>query len=83
MTDFPNNVPERIRDEEHLEELLSEPDFDRRYELWEQIQVLAYETVPAVKTGDSSVIAVWSNQVGGFTEQLQRGIPYWNVWLES
>jgi peptide/nickel transport system substrate-binding protein len=68
---------------ELAEQLLSEPDFDTRYELWERIQVLAYETVPAVKTGDSSVIAVWSSKVGGFTTQLQRGVPYWNIWLED
>ena len=68
---------------ELADELMSEPDFDRRFELWEQIQIRAYETVPAVKTGDSSVIAVWSRDVGGFTTQLQRGIPYWNVWLEQ
>ena len=73
-------------DEQALEladELMSEPDFDTRMEIWEQLQARAYETVPAVKTGDSSVISVWSRQVGGFTEQLQRGIPFWNVWLEE
>jgi peptide/nickel transport system substrate-binding protein len=64
-------------------ELLSETDFETRFELWEQIQTNAYEQVPAVKTGDSSVISVWSRQVGGYTDQLQRGVPYWNVWLEE
>jgi peptide/nickel transport system substrate-binding protein len=81
-----NVYPGWWSDEEALElvdELLSEPDFDARFEIWEQIQLRAYETVPAVKTGDSSIITVWNNQVGGFTEQLQRGIPYWNVWLEQ
>jgi peptide/nickel transport system substrate-binding protein len=63
------------------QDLLSEPDFERRFDLWEQIHRNAYEQVPAVKTGDSSVIAVWSGDVGGFTRQLQRGVPYWNVWL--
>lgn len=73
-------------DEDSLElaaELLSEPDFEKRFELWEQIQINAYEQVPAVKTGDSSVISVWSRDVGGYTNQLQRGVPYWNVWLEG
>jgi peptide/nickel transport system substrate-binding protein len=81
-----NVYPGWWSDEEALElvdQLLSEPEFDTRFEIWEQIQMRAYETVPAVKTGDSSVITVWNNQVGGFTEQLQRGIPYWNVWLEQ
>jgi peptide/nickel transport system substrate-binding protein len=73
-------------DEASLElaaELLSETDFETRFDLWEQIQINAYEQVPAVKTGDSSVISVWSRQVGGYTDQLQRGVPYWNVWLEE
>jgi peptide/nickel transport system substrate-binding protein len=81
-----NVYPGWWSDEEALDlvdQFLSESDFDTRYELWEQLQQRAYDTVPAVKTGDSSVISVWSRQVGGFTEQLQRGIPYWNVWLEE
>jgi peptide/nickel transport system substrate-binding protein len=65
------------------EQLAAETDFERRFEIWEQIQQLAYETVPAVKTGDSSNIAVWSASMGGYTTQLQRGVPYWNVWLED
>jgi peptide/nickel transport system substrate-binding protein len=64
-------------------QLLSETDFETRYELWEQIQANAYEEIPAVKTGDSSVISVWSANVGGYTDQLQRGVPYWNIWLEE
>ncbi len=65
------------------EQLAAETDFDTRYEIWERIQQLAYDTVPAVKTGDSSVISVWSSDVGGYTTQVQRGVPYWNVWLEG
>jgi peptide/nickel transport system substrate-binding protein len=81
-----NIYPGWWSDEESLSlaaELLSEPDFEKRFELWEQIQLNAYEQVPAVKTGDSSVISVWSLDVGGYTDQLQRGVPYWNVWLEG
>jgi hypothetical protein len=44
---------------------------------------LAYETVPAVKTGDSSTIAVWSGDVGGYGAPIQRGVPYWNLWLNE
>jgi peptide/nickel transport system substrate-binding protein len=64
-------------------QLASETEFEKRFAIWEQIQQLAYETVPAVKTGDSSIIVVWSNDVGGFTTQQQRGVPYWNVWLKG
>jgi peptide/nickel transport system substrate-binding protein len=68
---------------ELAERLASEVDFDTRYEIWERIQEIAYETVPSVKTGDSSTLAVWNAGLGGFTTQLQRGVPYWNVWIES
>lgn len=68
---------------ELADQLASEVDFDKRFEIWERIQELAYETVPAVKTGDSSTIAVWNANLGGFTTQLQRGVPYWNVWIEE
>lgn len=68
---------------ELAQQLASEVDFEKRFEIWERIQQLAYETVPAVKTGDSSTISVWSAKLGGFTTQTQRGIPYWNVWIED
>jgi peptide/nickel transport system substrate-binding protein len=63
-------------------QLASETDFETRYEIYEQIQQLAYETVPAIKTGDSSVIAVWASTVGG-QEGLERATPYWNIWLDE
>ncbi len=63
------------------DELLSETDFDKRFALWKQIQMNMYTEIPAVKTGDSSNITVWSKKVGGYTTQLQRGVPYWNIWL--
>ena len=64
-------------------QLASETDFDTRFAIYEEIQKLAYEQVPAVKTGDSSTIAVWSASVGGFGQQLQRGVLFWNVWLNE
>jgi peptide/nickel transport system substrate-binding protein len=63
------------------DQLLSETDFDTRFQIWKKIQMNMYTEIPAVKTGDSSNITVWSKKVGGYTTQLQRGIPYWNVWL--
>jgi peptide/nickel transport system substrate-binding protein len=65
------------------QQLASETDFETRFEIYEQIQTLAYETVPAVKTGDSSTIAVWASSVGGYGAPVQRGVPFWNVWLDE
>jgi len=63
-------------------QLASETSFEKRYEIYEQIQQLAYEQVPAIKTGDSSVIAVWAKSVGG-QDGLERATPYWNIWLDE
>jgi peptide/nickel transport system substrate-binding protein len=81
-----NVYPGWFSDEEAMEltrDMLAEPDLERRIELWEQVQYIAHDTVACVKTGDASVIAVWSADVGGFRTQLQRGVPYWDIWLED
>lgn len=64
-------------------DMLSNPDFDARQESWDDVQRRAYETVPCVKLGNASTIAVWSMSVGGYTDLFQNGVPYWNVWLEQ
>ncbi len=68
---------------EHTLELLQNPDMDARLAAWDEVQRRAYETVPCVKLGNASTIAVWSMDVGGYTDLFQNGIPYWNVWLED
>ena len=81
-----NIYPGWWSDPEALElaaQLASETELETRFEIYEQIQQLAYEQVPAVKTGDSSSIAVWSASVGGYGAAIQRGVPYWNVWLNE
>ncbi len=62
-------------------ELAAESDFDARYALWEQIQTNAYEQIPSIKVGDSSRCQFRSDKVQGMVEQIERGIPYWNIWL--
>jgi peptide/nickel transport system substrate-binding protein len=64
-------------------ELLSETDFDTRKGIWDQIQANAYTEIPALKIGDSSTCAFYSEDVGGWVEQIERGVPYWNLWLNS
>ncbi len=64
-------------------ELLSEADFDVRYPIWESVQEMAYTQIPAIKIGDSSTANFRSETVGGWTGQFQRGLMFWNFWLEG
>jgi peptide/nickel transport system substrate-binding protein len=63
-------------------ELLSAADFETRKPIWDQIQSNAYTEIPALKLGDSSTCAFYSDQVGGWVEQIERGVPFWNLWLK-
>ena len=64
-------------------ELLSESDFDTRYALWEQLQSNIYTEIPAVKIGDAALASYYSERVGGWVQQIERGVPYWNLWLKD
>ena len=65
------------------DELLAETDFDARFAVWEQIQEKIYTEIPAVKIGDASLASYYSERLGGWTPIIQRGIPYWNLWLKD
>ncbi|MCC6703502.1 MAG: ABC transporter substrate-binding protein [Thermomicrobiales bacterium] len=64
-------------------QLLSETEFEDRKPIWDQIQANAYTEIPALKLGDSSTCSFYSEQIGGWVEQIERGVPYWNLWLNS
>jgi peptide/nickel transport system substrate-binding protein len=64
-------------------DLAAESDFNTRYAIWEKIQSNAYTQIPALKTGDSSNCSFRSDTVGGWTDQIQRGVPYWNLWINK
>jgi peptide/nickel transport system substrate-binding protein len=63
-------------------ELLAETEFEVRFPIWEQIQGNAYTEIPAVKIGDASNVAYYRDDVGGWTSVIERGIPFWNLWLK-
>jgi len=65
------------------DQLLSETDFDTRFAIWEQIQEKIYTEVPAVKVGDASIASYYSENIGGWVSQVERGVPYWNLWLKE
>lgn len=63
-------------------QLLAEGEFDTRFPIWEQIQGNAYTEIPAIKIGDSSLASFRSERVGGWVNNIERGIPFWNLWLK-
>lgn len=64
-------------------ELSAEGEFDVRYPIWEQIQGNAYTEIPAIKIGDSSNVSFRSEAIGGWDGQFERGVKFWNLWLNE
>jgi peptide/nickel transport system substrate-binding protein len=58
-------------------------DFEERYKVWEQIQALAFEEVPIIKSGDSLSFDITSTKVKGVAEATTLLFPhFWNAWVE-
>lgn len=64
-------------------DLLAESDFDTRKKTFEEIQTAHYTEIPAIKIGDSSNVSFRSALVGGWDGQFERGIKFWNLWLNE
>ena len=65
------------------EELLAETEFEKRFAIWEELQHNIYTEIPSVKVGDAAEAAYYSDQVGGWPATVERGVPYWNLWLKQ
>ena len=65
------------------EELLAESEFEARFALWEELQANIYAEIPSVKVGDAAEAAYYSENVGGWPATVERGVPYWNLWLND
>lgn len=72
-TDEKNELVERLR---------SEMDLDERVAIWEQIQELAYEEVPLIKTGESMNLLAYNPRVQDL-DLVQLVAAYWNVWVDD
>lgn len=64
-------------------QLLAESDFDTRKGIFEQIQTAHYTEIPAIKIGDSSNVSFRSDKLGGWDGQFERGVKFWNLWLNG
>jgi peptide/nickel transport system substrate-binding protein len=71
--------------DDHLDDLLQqlkeEPDFDRRYEIWEELHEYYWQEAPAVKLGDYFNLHAARSNVRGYAEMNQ--MFWYNVWLEE
>src|SRR5829696_524898 len=64
-------------------ELLAESAFETRMPIFEKIQEAHYTEIPAIKIGDSSNVSFRSETVGGWDPQFERGVKFWNLWLNE
>ena len=63
--------------------LLAGSDFDERKATFDEIQTAHYTEIPAIKIGDSSNVSFRSDTIGGWDGQFERGIKFWNLWLNE
>jgi peptide/nickel transport system substrate-binding protein len=65
------------------DQLLAESDFDTRKGIFEKIQTAHYTEIPAIKIGDSSNCSFRSDKLGGWDPEFERGVKFWNLWLNK
>jgi peptide/nickel transport system substrate-binding protein len=68
---------------ELVNQLQQESDFDTRFEIFEELQLLMYEEAPFIKLGDAYRISARSTRVQNFVPLIQLSPFLWNVWLED
>ena len=64
-------------------QLAAEADFDVRKGIFDQIQTAHYTEIPAIKIGDSSNVSFRSDKLAGWDPQIERGLKFWNFWLDE
>ena len=66
-----------------LAPLMEETDPDARKALWDEFQVLVYEEVPIVKTGDFFGLSIKRKALQGESLPVSSYPIFWNQWLEE
>lgn len=69
--------------DEILGRLMSETDFERRKEIWDEFQLLNFEEVPIVRTGDFFGLSVKRAALKGESIPISSFPIFWNTWLEE
>jgi peptide/nickel transport system substrate-binding protein len=62
---------------------IAEIDFETRFAIWEELQLLHYEEVPQIKIGDASEVGVRSVRLMNPPTTVQVGASFWNSWLDE
>ena len=66
-----------------LQAMKTEPQFERRYRLWQDIHRLFWDRVPFIQYGETFWLRVMRKHVRGpFDMPGITGWYFWNVWLE-
>lgn len=60
--------------------LRRESDFEKRMEIWDELQGLFWEDVPVIKFGDYFLLHIHREEVHGYVGMATTF--YWNVWLD-
>lgn len=66
---------------EVLGKMLTEPDMEKRYKLWEEMMGVLYDEVPSITFGERLVGVVMNKKVQNFWTGTKP--YYWNVWLSE
>lgn len=61
-------------------ELRRESDFEKRMEIWDELQALFWEDVPVIKFGDYFLLHIHREEAKGYAGMATTF--YWNVWLD-
>jgi peptide/nickel transport system substrate-binding protein len=67
---------------ELVENLLAETELDERVRIWEELQELAYEEVPFIKTGESMSLLAYQPRVQNL-DLIQLVPAFWNTWIDE
>jgi peptide/nickel transport system substrate-binding protein len=66
-----------------LTQLQSEDVFEKRKEIFAQLQENFYKEVPMIKLGDTNAVEARSKKLMNLSPQSQLGPQLWNAWLKK
>ena len=65
---------------QYYNRLITETDFDARYQTWVEMTKVLYEELPIITFGERSVAVVTRNYVHNLFDTTQK--YYWNTWVD-
>lgn len=65
---------------ELLDKMAVETDFNKRYEIWQEMSKVLYEELPNITFGERRVVEVKRKSVHNTFDTVQK--YYWNIWVD-